>query len=461
MKTRNISFKIIIIISLIFTQFFTKGQSLSPFVVANGGSSGKNGNISLDWTVGEPCITTLTNGNLILTQGFHQPDFTQSQIIDLNAGWSGISSYLAPVNVSASSIFSQLSDNLVIAKNFSGFYWPSQNINTLGLWYEKDAFEIKVNETSVLQVTGKPLKDHSIMLNQGWNYLPVLRNCQVSIEELAGGNQNIEIIKGIASCGVYWPQFGINTIIDLHPGRGYFVKCTGDLVLNFPICNGIKQAETIQDLYNPDESPWPVVKSSPVSHLIAFPRELTIDFQTGDIVGVFSLGKCVGVTRVTSEVKQLNSAFSVTAFADDPSTAEIDGFETGVPIQLRIFSPFSGKESSLNPAWDQSLPDFDGLFALNGLSAIKSLTINSIESDHSNIEIHVVPNPTTGIFRISGIGKTQTVSILNSNGMQLKSFHKILADGLQEFDISDLPTGIFWVRVETESLTKTVKVVKY
>lgn len=48
-------------------------QSLSPQVIASGGNSLSGGGYTLDFTIGETIITTLSTGNSILTQGFHQP----------------------------------------------------------------------------------------------------------------------------------------------------------------------------------------------------------------------------------------------------------------------------------------------------------------------------------------------------------------------------------------------------
>lgn len=49
-------------------------QSISPTVIGSAGGSGSTGGVSIDWTVGETAITTLSNGGNILTQGFHQGD---------------------------------------------------------------------------------------------------------------------------------------------------------------------------------------------------------------------------------------------------------------------------------------------------------------------------------------------------------------------------------------------------
>jgi hypothetical protein len=56
----------------LISPFFLGGQSLSPTLI---GSAGAHADLfsfgSLDWSVGEPVVTTLVNGD-ILTQGFHQ-----------------------------------------------------------------------------------------------------------------------------------------------------------------------------------------------------------------------------------------------------------------------------------------------------------------------------------------------------------------------------------------------------
>jgi hypothetical protein len=49
-------------------------QSLERQVIGSAGDYVTAGNISLSYTVGEAATTTLSNGNLILTQGFQQPD---------------------------------------------------------------------------------------------------------------------------------------------------------------------------------------------------------------------------------------------------------------------------------------------------------------------------------------------------------------------------------------------------
>lgn len=51
---------------------FANAQSISPQVIASAGTHYTGSNAQLSWTIGEPVITTISNGNNTITQGFHQ-----------------------------------------------------------------------------------------------------------------------------------------------------------------------------------------------------------------------------------------------------------------------------------------------------------------------------------------------------------------------------------------------------
>ncbi|QQS30802.1 MAG: hypothetical protein IPM47_07715 [Sphingobacteriales bacterium] len=70
MKVRTLLF---ILLSTSFS-FILQAQSLSHQVMASGGTSTSNGGYSIAYTIGESVTTTISAGNNILTQGFHQPD---------------------------------------------------------------------------------------------------------------------------------------------------------------------------------------------------------------------------------------------------------------------------------------------------------------------------------------------------------------------------------------------------
>ncbi len=89
--------KYFILLSLALVPFLAGGQSLSPTVVASAGGYFDNGTVSLSFTVGEVAVTTLTGGDMILTQGFQQPfELDVTGVKDQEINWS-VKTYPNPV----------------------------------------------------------------------------------------------------------------------------------------------------------------------------------------------------------------------------------------------------------------------------------------------------------------------------------------------------------------------------
>jgi hypothetical protein len=66
--------KLFLFVSLVICHIFlANSQSLSPTALVTTGGYFTGGGNSLSWTMGETFNTTLTNGNLVLTQGEQQP----------------------------------------------------------------------------------------------------------------------------------------------------------------------------------------------------------------------------------------------------------------------------------------------------------------------------------------------------------------------------------------------------
>ena len=52
---------------------FARSQQLSPSIIASDGGISKAAGISLEWTLGEPTVESLSTSDRLYTQGFHQP----------------------------------------------------------------------------------------------------------------------------------------------------------------------------------------------------------------------------------------------------------------------------------------------------------------------------------------------------------------------------------------------------
>jgi hypothetical protein len=74
----------VLVILLIAAVTVSKAQTLSPTVISTGGNYSSQGGTSLSSTIGEmSAIQTLSSGNVILTQGFQQPNDIVNGLLDI------------------------------------------------------------------------------------------------------------------------------------------------------------------------------------------------------------------------------------------------------------------------------------------------------------------------------------------------------------------------------------------
>ena len=75
--------KIILFLIAVGTINTANSQSASPELICSGGDSFHNSTYLLDWSVGESVIETYGSGAYVLTQGFHQSDYSAVKVEDL------------------------------------------------------------------------------------------------------------------------------------------------------------------------------------------------------------------------------------------------------------------------------------------------------------------------------------------------------------------------------------------
>lgn len=77
-----------LICGLFFLANLSQGQiSMAPSVIGAGGAYAENESFSLSWTLGELATSTLTGGDLILTQGFQQAFTVGTGIDEKETNW--------------------------------------------------------------------------------------------------------------------------------------------------------------------------------------------------------------------------------------------------------------------------------------------------------------------------------------------------------------------------------------
>jgi PKD repeat protein len=159
--------------------------------------------------------------------------------IPLSEGWNMISTYVEPENTMMEDVFSEIEGSTVIVKNNAGqIYYPEFEINDIGDWDVKQAYQVYMSQSETLSITGLKIvpEETPIALNAGWNMITYLRDNPMDIEiALASlvASDNLLIAKDNLG-NVFYPAFDINMIGDMLSGQGYQIFILNDDVLVYP-----------------------------------------------------------------------------------------------------------------------------------------------------------------------------------------------------------------------------------
>jgi hypothetical protein len=172
-------------------------------------------------------------GTAIVTLSVTQ-QIPETQSLPLNEGWTGISSKLIPQNTDIVQIFSTVSNNLVIVKNLEGLYYQPSGNNTLVNWDYQDGYFVKANSPATLVISGNQPPNKQIVLNAGWNLLPVLSPENVSIVGLfAGQIDKVKMIKESIGLKLFWPEKQISTLQILESGKSYLIFMNQSVTISY------------------------------------------------------------------------------------------------------------------------------------------------------------------------------------------------------------------------------------
>jgi hypothetical protein len=156
------------------------------------------------------------------------------QTIQLHNGWNGFSFAIRPGFDSLQALLDAIEAEVIFLTDGTSIYFPDGNLNTFQSLDFKKAFTMKVADAATAEITGTAHENKTIIIPQGWSLLPVLsgndQNTATFFEKHAS---DVEIIKEVAGAGVFWPQFGINTLVYLRSGKGYYIKSKNSFTIHF------------------------------------------------------------------------------------------------------------------------------------------------------------------------------------------------------------------------------------
>ncbi len=365
-------------------------------------------------------------------------------------GWSGISTPLVPVQQNMQQLLAPIQQDLILINNFSGINWPGAGLNTLLQWDNRTGYTIKMDNPVTLQLVGVPEQDLTFQVAAGWNYLPALSGCETGLTELLGQHtSDVVFVREVSGFNMFWPEYGINSLSTLMPGKAYLILATADFVVTFPECTtsakpaGGSTENTIHLVRS-----WNAVQATGNAHTIAFTADALRELHPGDVAGVFTAeGRCAGMAAYNGK------SMAIQAFGDDMTTGEKDGFGEGEILNFRISRSQSGIVEELTPQFD---PEFDasGNFEASGVSVVTGLQLSgasAVSAENSN-SVVIYPNPAQDFVHVGGAEKFGELTIFDMQGHVVKEM-PLTQSKLLRIDCRTIRPGVYSLRLKSKSQT--------
>jgi len=371
---------------------------------------------------------------------------------DLNAGWDWRAFSIIPFDeTSASSFFSEISDNLVITKSQDEFYLPSQEGESF-VMDNGSGYMMQMENSATLSVTGGKRIDpiEPVVLNEGWSWVGYYgtgtNDAMVAFNDVS---QHLTVVKSHGGVLLYDSPFGdINTIGTVEVDDGYLVNTTSDTSLVWPDATQymarenelITQLESEYYKYNKTQSFEPVLIS--IENLEEYPIE------NGSEIGLIVNDICIGAVQYNGY-----DLLTVQAWGSNSMVGQSIKFKIhNVMGEMELSS---GYEIIKYDGWDQT-----GLYNSNNVMAI-SLNASVFQELYipDNFALHQnYPNPFNPVTHIKyDLPEATKVNIMvyDINGRMIKrlidqnmeaGYHSITWNSLNDNGIS-VPSGIYFYQI--------------
>ncbi len=379
------------------------------------------------------------------------------QYYSFTNGWNSISSYITPFTPDVEDLFLPIVDDLIIIRNLTKIYWPEEAVNTIGPWDNGSGYVLKMSADAEFEICGADFATNEVMLETGWFYLPTLSQCSANAMDLFGDNlDDLVIVQELIGTRVFWPAASVYTLEFLEPGKAYKIKVVNPFTVTFPYCDSRATTPAFSQV-NSINTIWGELNMSPSTEVVAFMGSATVDFIEGDVIGVFGQNnQLYGYMEVTGA----GIAQAITLFGDDVTTIEQDGFAEGETVSYKLYRAETGETFDLTVEYDYSMENVSGNFYTGSFAAIRGITMGITGVGTVNAgSINMYPNPATDMVYIilNNVDYTEaTVVIFDTKG---RAVINQVFNGQAELNVSSLDAGIYFVKINTETMNEIRKLV--
>jgi len=233
---------------------------------------------------------------------------------------------------------------------------------------------------------------------------------------------------------VYWPEFNVNTIGNMEPGKGYQVRMVSDRVFNFPSNDiTLPQLRTSSQLINKYYS---TPKAKEMSMNIALPLDVLSEFVIGDELAVKNKNNEVLATTVFN-----NQSIALTIWINEE--------DLGSEFNLFHWSNETKQEIEVSINTVSTLLENNSVVIVDAISTIKSQNTFA-----------VYPNPSSdkATVKVSLANETLTsISLYNILGEQVMVIaNTVIAKGVStvDFDVENITTGVYFIKLTSDTFSE-------
>jgi len=387
----------------------------------------------------------------------------QRQVIHFNQGWNLISINLSPPQEfwrrdegpDVMALFRPqwfqdqqwLHPNMM--KDERGRFWvPNRELCMIPYWNLAEGYLVLVDEANDVTIVGELIPPNSdVPITTGWNMISYFPEYELEASSpdfyaLSPIIDHVIIAKNMQGQFML-PQRRFSNMAPWQSGNGYQIRVDADVVLNYP-------SERNQGAATESPTPgthWNFEPTGFQNMSLLITDVTGVKLASGDQIAAFDAnGALVGVGDVVNGMCGLALWGKL-----NESTS---GLAEGGTFELKLWREASGVESHL------TLPDRI-VYHTDGF-AIASAQVTTLVP--SEVALNgCFPNPFNGTTRI-GFDLTETCEValtaINLSGQEVS---RILQGRLEAghhssiWQASDLPTGIYLIRLETAGKSQTMK----
>ena len=384
---------------------------------------------------------------------------TENHDIPLKAGWGIFSTYL-DITTDIETIMTNDPDvaylnppakNLIIVKDDMGqvFWWdvpaPLTPVNNIHNLVVGNGYQYKMHAPAVLNLTGSAVKPQltPLTLDAGHHIIGYLKRIASDIEcELSGIEPSVLLAVDEEGL-VWWPDYDIDYINILQPGKGYKLFITAATTLIYHAYTNPCPIDKYEIINNAQH--YTNLNKTENNMVLGIPQEAwSLYPENGDEIGVFKGDLLVGSCIYNGD------NVAVTIWGDDALTTETEGMRPNETYTLNLWHQATNTEEILNVvSWAAGNEYFNN----NTVSVVGKLETSGFESNKC-VLFQNMPNPFSEKTEISFFLPADTHVELCIYNIYGEIVSTVVSDdmksGLHKFILTDdLASGNYYYKMIT------------